>query len=76
MDEFVDGVEIVFDVPSVEVDGHIQFRNVDSLDESEVAGEDVFILVLADLHYAVADSVSAPEPLNGDSVRVERLLEN
>ena len=74
-DELVEVSAVVFDRTPVEVHNHRAVVGVDGLHESDVAVVDILVVVVTELHHAVADAEHRPAANNRIPTRIQRLLE-
>ena len=70
-DEFVEVARVIFDGLAIEGDDHRTCAYVDRFDEADVAIIDVLIVIVAQLHDAVADAEESSTAGDGASIGIE-----
>ena len=73
--QFVEFVVLVGDEFFVEEDGDFALFLVDAVDDSDVAVEYVFIVVVLDLHHAVADAPADADHLVAGHAWIQQVLQ-
>ena len=70
-DEFVEVARVIFDRLAIEGDDHGTCAHVDGFDEADVAIIDVLIVIVAQLHNAVANAEESSTAGDGASIWIE-----
>ena len=73
--QFVEFVILVGDEFFVEEDGDFAFFFVDAVDDSDVAVKDVLVVIVLDLHDAVADAPFDADHLVARNARIQQFLQ-
>ncbi len=74
-DKFIEVARVIFDGFAIEGDDHGARAHIDGFDETDVAIIDIFIVVIAQLHDAVADAEESSAAGDRGAVWIEFGLE-